>query len=67
MTDDIILKARAAELIQAGVSQAKTRKMCAGVIAVAFIAGLFVGLVLPWDVRIVHASAQVERHQDGGY
>lgn len=53
MTDDLIIKARAAELIRAGIERARFRRLCAGVVAVAFLVGVLVGMSIPFDIRAV--------------
>ncbi len=62
MTEDLMLKARAAELIQRGIHRQKARKICCYYVAVAFIAGLLAGAAMPFQLKAVPIEHQQPGH-----
>lgn len=53
MNDDLMIMARASELIRAGAAKAKTRKLIALIVAISFAFGFAVGATMPFQITAV--------------
>lgn len=53
MTEDLIVKARAAELIQTDLKRKRWRRTCCTYVAISFGVGIVVGMMIPYHIHAV--------------